>query len=201
MQLSRSVSLVDILVCSGIFLTSAVASVLAMCTPQVWNAGMVAALVGAVGGFGVVLGVFLVKLIFGGPSYVTSQGTMVYVGNTTMKQELLEKAVEHYIMGLAKSTFTPEPVIRYMMSKMTIMLSSKPVASIGKGYVITNKAGLAFGYTIGVCCETNKITGTAFFHELQHCYGENVLGKDRDYNHTDPTIWVACGNIERTWAE
>jgi len=200
MQINRSVSLADLMVSGGLFLLAIICAVFAVFTPQVWNTGMIVAIIGALGGFGLVAGIFITKLVWGGPTYITKQNTAVWIGDTLITKALCEKAIEFFVTNIViLCESIKESSVRDMLKKTNIIFSNKPLSSIGKGYYLTNNAGLQFGYTVGVCSQNNKITGTAFFHEFMHEVMLTIQNKEIDYNHTDPIMWKICSQIEIKW--
>jgi len=201
MQTYKYISMMDLLFSGSMFLVSLACSLVALATPQDWNTGKIVALSSAVLGFAGGLALFLRKVIWGKFTYITKQAAAVWVGSTSISQILCERAIDHYIFCMGELTGLSKNELREMMTKMSIVFSCGPVSSIGKGYALANKAGLAVGYKIAVQVESNKITGSAFFHELGHVSSETILGRQRDYEHTDKPWWGIHAQIESRWEE
>lgn len=201
MQTYKYISMTDLLFSGSMFLVSLACSIGAIATPQDWNTGKIVVLSCAVLGFAGGLALFLRKLVWGKPTYITKQAAAVWVGSTSISQILCERAIDHYIFCMLELTGLSKEGLREIMTKMSIIFSRDPVSSIGKGYSLGSKAGLAAGYKIAVQLESNKITGSTFFHELGHVSSETILGRQRDYEHTEKPWWDIHAQVESRWEE
>ena len=200
-MITRIVKNIDLIISGSFVLIAILASIWAAITPQTWNAGMIVSLIGATSGFAIGFGMFVVKLFWGKPTYTTKQGTKVYIGSSSINQNLCEKALDFFVIHFAELyKYANEAQLKDMLTKTIIIFSKEPLESIGKGYYLTNCAGLQLGYTIGVCSLNGKITGTAIFHELAHEVDLVILGKDTDYSHSDTELWGVVGQIENLWS-
>lgn len=199
-MINRIVKLQDLLVTGGLFLFGLISAIVALYTPQKWDVGMIVSLSCAVCGFGFVFILFLRKLIFGKPTYITKEGAYVWENKTGIDKSKCEEALEFFIVTLSTlCTGISESILRKMLAKTNIILSLNPIESIGKSYYLKNNAGLQLGYNLGVHISNGCIKGTAFFHELMHETQFAVLGLAIDYNHTDTSLWAICSQIEEAW--
>lgn len=200
MTTKRVVNKIDLFISGGLVLIIVVASLWAAITPQIWNTGMIVSIVGAIGGFSIGFVIFIAKILFNKPTYITKQGTYVWIGSSSIPKILCEKALDFFVKNFTELyPSVTEVQLQNMLNKTNIIFSKDSLNSIGKGYYLSNNAGLQLGYTIGVCSKDNKISGTAIFHELAHEVCQTIIEIEIDYNHTSSVIWSIVSKIENKW--
>jgi len=210
MPRKRWIPLIDIIFFGAFWLLGIAATVGALITPQEWDLAKKIAVIAIPVGFTIFVVTFFILRWRSRPNFIAQipeipyeDGVAVWVNNTEMNQELMEKSIRFFIEIFSKLADLPEEEIISILSLSSCEWRKTRISMMGMGWYVKDKAGIQKGKGVIVQWQPD-IINTALFHEWIHMVDEYHRGPKEglkympDYKHEGPW-WSLESKLNAEW--